>query len=612
MNKQLAFFGFIVVCFIPIVVFQRHIMMILSKLGYNDGELTSIVDRAFTLPSVMTTTSSSSEHAAAVESTAAIERNSGSIPDLTSSKVPMKENNYLSRSDEASNLQSDSHKNEMCQDHQDQHDLPSFDSLFDVGSKVEDGDNNSTNKRSTAPNNYVDGLPRFQRNMDASRALQFAVLGFPKAGTTAMRKALSNIALMAPGDYCPNRPEEIVHDMYFNKDIWKRAIERSAVSRSIPQLASMLERGNGTIVHSSEPISIDTPVMSGVKCPRGLDTLGTLRYYTTSFPKTKLLVGIRHPVTWFESFYNFRVQNFGQREDAHALAKSCVPMDDGRGGKENTTASATNTTAVTRRRGGFRPSYLSITGNPRKCRSQSCPNDQLLCVDRSRFHLFLSQLGKIPQDFQSRIDYDNGNHYIREFPYLPSNRYMYETFRSKNPIFVYTMEQMSTSFTWNVSTINVSETSPDAGTKRVEQFWTDISNFVNAVEDEDGCGENNKHDKLMIPTKKDGQNDETNATTSSSYHVKPGKKLTDQQQQARNQYKIDICDDTYNDIREQLMHYGWQMSHYICDHFIPHGDQVYASDVDYLCNTILKSYYQNDPCNKLRLVDADRGTYAIA
>jgi hypothetical protein len=47
----------------------------------------------------------------------------------------------------------------------------------------------------------------------------------------------------------------------------------------------------------------------GYKAPRDLIIRGSLLAIATYWPKTKLIVGIRHPVLWFESFYNFRVHN---------------------------------------------------------------------------------------------------------------------------------------------------------------------------------------------------------------------------------------------------------------------------------------------------------------
>lgn len=43
----------------------------------------------------------------------------------------------------------------------------------------------------------------------------------------------------------------------------------------------------------------------GLKCPQDLESLGmALPEYVTHFPETRMIVGVRHPVLWFESFYN--------------------------------------------------------------------------------------------------------------------------------------------------------------------------------------------------------------------------------------------------------------------------------------------------------------------
>lgn len=47
----------------------------------------------------------------------------------------------------------------------------------------------------------------------------------------------------------------------------------------------------------------------GYKAPRDLIVREALLSLANHWPKTKLIVGIRHPVLWFESFYNFRVHN---------------------------------------------------------------------------------------------------------------------------------------------------------------------------------------------------------------------------------------------------------------------------------------------------------------
>ena len=47
----------------------------------------------------------------------------------------------------------------------------------------------------------------------------------------------------------------------------------------------------------------------GYKAPRDLIISESLHAIKMYWPTTKLIVGLRHPVLWFESFYNFRVHN---------------------------------------------------------------------------------------------------------------------------------------------------------------------------------------------------------------------------------------------------------------------------------------------------------------
>lgn len=51
------------------------------------------------------------------------------------------------------------------------------------------------------------------------------------------------------------------------------------------------------------------PYLRGYKSPNDVEDHRALNKLNEHYPKTKLFVGIRHPVRWFESFYNYRVQN---------------------------------------------------------------------------------------------------------------------------------------------------------------------------------------------------------------------------------------------------------------------------------------------------------------
>ena len=69
---------------------------------------------------------------------------------------------------------------------------------------------------------------------------------------------------------------------------------------AIWHLYTKLKTGNYTRGYKS-PFDITNRLTHGRK-------LGAMDYMRQYFPKTKLIVGVRHPIRWFESFYNFRLQ----------------------------------------------------------------------------------------------------------------------------------------------------------------------------------------------------------------------------------------------------------------------------------------------------------------
>jgi hypothetical protein len=69
----------------------------------------------------------------------------------------------------------------------------------------------------------------------------------------------------------------------------------------------------------------------GFKCP-GHFARRSMRFFRRYYGNTKLVVGLRHPIWWFESYYNFR--NHHQREGMHlpdgeTLIGECIPEAQG-------------------------------------------------------------------------------------------------------------------------------------------------------------------------------------------------------------------------------------------------------------------------------------------
>lgn len=67
----------------------------------------------------------------------------------------------------------------------------------------------------------------------------------------------------------------------------------------------------------------------GIKCPGNLEVDLALSNYHDIFPTTKFIVGLRHPIPWFESFYNFRVTNLFPMPPAETLVGKCFKPNRG-------------------------------------------------------------------------------------------------------------------------------------------------------------------------------------------------------------------------------------------------------------------------------------------
>jgi hypothetical protein len=66
------------------------------------------------------------------------------------------------------------------------------------------------------------------------------------------------------------------------------------------------------------------PYQYGYKNPTDVEQVHVLEFFQMFWPKAGLIVGLRHPVRWFESFYNFRVQNWNELPHANDLIGRCT------------------------------------------------------------------------------------------------------------------------------------------------------------------------------------------------------------------------------------------------------------------------------------------------
>jgi hypothetical protein len=142
--------------------------------------------------------------------------------------------------------------------------------------------------------------------------------------------------------------------------------------------------------------------------------------FSTYLPQTLMIIGVRHPILFFQSFWNmltdFNTKGFRKgAATPYDLSAHCGFNDNERQSKY--------------------------------CNSE-CPGRQMVCMHKTRFHIQLAKIGKTMLDNMERQllapdDPDGGlkltNHYI------------------KNPIFLYELSEMKEDYMWDAlaQTLNV-------------------------------------------------------------------------------------------------------------------------------------------------------------
>ena len=138
-------------------------------------------------------------------------------------------------------------------------------------------------------NNYGDGVVVSGKSDHASPApggvpsglaLDFAVVGFPKTGTTF----LLNILKIHPQIVMP--PKEFCQIHHVDGD-----------NRTMAWLEN---------ASSSSQSNSGLPLKYGIKCPTMIRATNAIDNLVKMSDQTRLVVGVRHPVRWFQSFYNYR------------------------------------------------------------------------------------------------------------------------------------------------------------------------------------------------------------------------------------------------------------------------------------------------------------------
>lgn len=130
--------------------------------------------------------------------------------------------------------------------------------------------------------------------------------------------------------------------------------------------------------------------MRGSKCPRYIGTdVGFLKRYSQSLTKTKFIVGIRHPILWFQSFWRM----IGGLSP-YLRMELCPCPPDNIGNRvckikreQPLILDGWNRTQIEQE------AVVYETPKGKACNSE-CTGGMLFCMMRGRFHVALAQLGK--------------------------------------------------------------------------------------------------------------------------------------------------------------------------------------------------------------------------
>lgn len=110
--------------------------------------------------------------------------------------------------------------------------------------------------------------------------LDFFVAGFPKCGTTSLLQSFEV------------HNETAIPDQESCSILDQGGSDDNVLSRMMDELS---------------PLEPQRDVKRGIKCPTGLKFKHTVDRLQRLYPDTKLIFGMRHPVSYFQSFYNYRV-----------------------------------------------------------------------------------------------------------------------------------------------------------------------------------------------------------------------------------------------------------------------------------------------------------------
>ena len=374
---------------------------------------------------------------------------------------------------------------------------------------------------------------------DVQLLLDFAIIGYPKTATTMLLHWLRQ----QPGDEIVTHYDEI-HSLTKNR--FPEFVERMYELQL--QQTAKVGSGGGSPTSSTG----NKGTLYGYKAPRDIMKAHALQLIGQHFPKTKLIVGLRHPVHWFESFYNYRV----------AYNVTMLPPEDLIGPCTSEMSQAEKQTY-------FRKQQLKQQLQQRNASSKG--DDGLkeriptcgVCTDGARFHVHLSMLGKtIPiantsdpttqKSAPSRLYSGEGSARRRR----QQQQQQPPLLSLPNKVFLYDATQLDR----DRDGAEGDGDPKNSAARRFDAFKSDLGAFLGLKQ------------PLGDPV---GRNSEA-----ANYNP-------------RRKYPLDICLPRYDRLRSVLLRHGRDASEWILTRFVDHPD-VAVSSPAYFARQLRT--WETDPC----------------
>ena len=126
--------------------------------------------------------------------------------------------------------------------------------------------------------------------------IDFLVAGFPKCGTTSILFALEKHpqVIMDDKEYC-----------HIARPLQQDDVNMNRLNRFLTDLITAKAK-----IASNGPATLSSSFKVGIKCPEALKNFKAIHRLSQHSPHSKWIVGLRHPILFVQSFYNYRVMEY--------------------------------------------------------------------------------------------------------------------------------------------------------------------------------------------------------------------------------------------------------------------------------------------------------------